>query len=515
MVRVMGTSASASTKPTCAAIYRRISSDPLDTRLAIARQLEDCQALAVSKGWTVAPGHIFTDNDVSAYSGKVRPAYRRMLEAAKASEFQVIVAADSDRLYRRMIDLVELVQIVKGSGVKIAFANAGEVDLETAGGIFKAEIMGSVAQHESAHKAERQRRKYQQLRETGYLMKSPVRAFGYEIGGMIIREDEATVIRAVADRVLAGEPIARIVKDLNRSGTTTATGGIWYPGRLTEVVLNPRYSGRVGQRAGVGDSPSIVTRSGRKRQGGWAESEARIISTGNWPAILTVEVQDALRSAMTGGKVKRGRTAEYLLTGGIAVCGRCNHNLSAAKYGPRMIRRKLRVDNVAGRVDFKCRIDETGISDKRCGNLTAAMAPVEAIVTEAVLAAVETGALNAVIADPDPEAVALMGEVETELALLSNDYGSGLIDRNEWLARQAPLKVRQRDLSRRLQSTLTALGLSGIPDPLRPAWMAGQLTLAQKRTVIKALIEAVVIKPADVKGSNVFNPDRIQINWRG
>jgi site-specific DNA recombinase len=53
-------------------VYARISSDPSDTALGVARQVKDCLALAETKGWQV--GEVFSDNDVSATSGRPRPS---------------------------------------------------------------------------------------------------------------------------------------------------------------------------------------------------------------------------------------------------------------------------------------------------------------------------------------------------------------------------------------------------------------------------------------------------------
>ncbi|MGB2918439.1 MAG: recombinase family protein, partial [Candidatus Microthrix parvicella] len=59
-----------------AAVYARISSDD-GSALGVSRQVEDCRKLADGLGWEVAEEYI--DNDVSAFSGKRRPAYERML----------------------------------------------------------------------------------------------------------------------------------------------------------------------------------------------------------------------------------------------------------------------------------------------------------------------------------------------------------------------------------------------------------------------------------------------------
>ncbi len=58
-------------------IYARISSDREADGLAVARQLADCRRLAERKGWSVVEEYV--DDDVSAWSGRERPEYARML----------------------------------------------------------------------------------------------------------------------------------------------------------------------------------------------------------------------------------------------------------------------------------------------------------------------------------------------------------------------------------------------------------------------------------------------------
>lgn len=63
--------------PARTAIYARISSDIEGSGAGVKRQVQDCHELATRLGWPVAGEYI--DNDLSAYSGKRRPEYERML----------------------------------------------------------------------------------------------------------------------------------------------------------------------------------------------------------------------------------------------------------------------------------------------------------------------------------------------------------------------------------------------------------------------------------------------------
>jgi DNA invertase Pin-like site-specific DNA recombinase len=55
----------------------------------VQRQVEDGRKLASQRGWVVAEEYV--DNDVSAYSGKRRPAYQRMLADLVAGERDAVI----------------------------------------------------------------------------------------------------------------------------------------------------------------------------------------------------------------------------------------------------------------------------------------------------------------------------------------------------------------------------------------------------------------------------------------
>ena len=60
------------------AIYTRLSLDRDDTGLGVARQEQECRQYAAERGWTVS--RVYVDNDISATSGKCRPAFEELLE---------------------------------------------------------------------------------------------------------------------------------------------------------------------------------------------------------------------------------------------------------------------------------------------------------------------------------------------------------------------------------------------------------------------------------------------------
>src|SRR5918997_560280 len=192
---------------TRAAIYCRISKDKVGAGLGVERQQTDCRALAERLGWSVV--EVFTDNDLSAYRGKSRPAYRRMLDAIRAGRVDAVIAWHNDRLHRSPRELEEFIGTCEPRSVPTHCVKAGELDLTTASGRMTARITGAVARGEVEHMSERicaqKARATAEGKWTG-----GGRPFGYSRDGMALVPAEADAVKDGVRRVLAGESVYSI-----------------------------------------------------------------------------------------------------------------------------------------------------------------------------------------------------------------------------------------------------------------------------------------------------------------
>jgi site-specific DNA recombinase len=239
------------------AIYTRISNDPTGHQLGVTRQLEDCHVLADRLGGEVV-AH-YDDNDLSAFTGKTRPGFEKLLDAMKRCEFDVLICWHPDRLYRSMKDLERLIEVADAAGVEIRSVNGGDLDLSNSSGRMLARILGSVARQESEHKGERQRRANIQRAEAGSWWSSQ-RCFGYTQDAEPI-EPEASMIRQAAADVLAGTSLRAVARAWNTSGVTSTRGASWNTSRVKRLLLNPRYAGLRsyhGKVTGPGDWKVIL-----------------------------------------------------------------------------------------------------------------------------------------------------------------------------------------------------------------------------------------------------------------
>jgi site-specific DNA recombinase len=124
-----------------AAIYARISSDREGDGLAIGRQLDDCERLAVERGWRVIERYV--DQDVSAFKSRVRPAYRQMLTDLRAGLIDGVVVYHLDRLHRQPRELEEFFDVCKAAGIDDLATVTGRINLADPDGQFQARILGA------------------------------------------------------------------------------------------------------------------------------------------------------------------------------------------------------------------------------------------------------------------------------------------------------------------------------------------------------------------------------------
>lgn len=276
----MTVSNDAAQPPTRAVIYTRISQDRTGAGLGIDRQREDCQALADRNGWQVVETYV--DNDLSAYSGKPRPGYRRMLNDLDQGVATIVIAWHTDRLHRSNKELEGYIDLSQRRGVNTHTVQGGIVDLSTSSGRMMARMLGAVATHESEHKAERVARARMQKAKAGE-WGGGIRPFGWgvrtgETTTKVDREsgeeievpvldmnkavpEEAAAIEFGHDTILSGGSLNSWVKWLADKGLTTTRGNPIGTQEARDYLLRARNAGIAiykGEEIGKGAWAKLV-----------------------------------------------------------------------------------------------------------------------------------------------------------------------------------------------------------------------------------------------------------------
>jgi site-specific DNA recombinase len=480
----------------CAAIYARISLDRAGAGLGVARQQEDCRELATRLGWPVAD--VYVDNDVSAYSGKPRPAWQQLLAHVESGAVDAVLCWHVDRLTRSPRELEDVIDLADRHGLALATVT-GDIDLATPTGRMVARLLGASARYESEHKGERQRRQIRQSAEAGHQVAGGRRPYGYvlERGGERITATvdpvEGPIVVDCARRVLAGESIASITRDLNQRGVLTSAGNPWNRTTLRRMLCSARISGR---------REHIPTDSYE----GVRPLVGEIVSTeSDWPGIISVEESDRLRVLLTrpDRRLTTGGARKHLLSG-ILHCARC---------GCPMVGRSSR-----GVLRYVCNKNPDG-GNGACGRTYVTAAPVDEHVRDLVLTALdspETAARLRQREAPEPDLHSQIRAYEDELEVLAADHGNGEISRAEWKAARSPVVARLEAARARLAQSTQTTALDSFVGPVQEMarrWELGNLS--QRRAVLTAVLDKVVVHPAAVAGRNRFDSDRLEPVWRG
>jgi DNA invertase Pin-like site-specific DNA recombinase len=463
------------TKPRAAAIYARISQDRGGEGLGVTRQRRDCSEWAEGHGWAVA--EIYTDDDISAYNGKHRPAYRRLLADIAERRRDGLVVWHPDRLHRSPLELEEFIAVIERAATPIGTVTAGDVDLASPSGRMVARILGATARQESEHKSERIRRKVAELAENGRVPGGGRRPFGYEPGGLVLREDEAAHVREAADRVLAGEGLHAVATDWNRRGVRTVSGVPWSNTTLKRLLRSGRIS---GQR----------------------EHHDRVVAKGEWPAILDPAETTRLRAILDDPARDKGRGRGPTLLGGLLRCGGC---------GARMVSRPVIRHGQRIRRYF-CAADHGG-----CNRVGIAAEPLEELVTGDALIALDGPAVRRALAKrqkPKNGAEAALRAAEAREAELATLWAKGELSKAAWSAARDQLARELETARSRVAGQVTedaAAELVGQGASLAKRWE--DLDTDRRRAVIRAVLEAVVIAPT-TRAGNRFDEGRVSYVWR-
>ncbi len=312
-----------------AAVYLRISLDHTGEERAVTRQREDAFARIKREKWTL--GEVYIDNGISASRReKRRPEYDRMRADFEAGRFSVLVCYDLDRLTRQPSQLEEWIALAETRGLRIVTTN-GDVDLGTDGGKMYARIKAAVAKGEVERMGARRKRSNEQTVAEGRPAPGR-RPYGWELGGIELREEEARVVRDIYAAVLAGESVRALVRDLNARNV---------PSPALAAVLD-----KLDRRQRKGESvPPEVWEAARASAYPWTAFKTRqlIDRERNYGALVRYGVEQPTSviqaivdrdthekaQAIISERSQPGRKPEKHLLSGLATCAVCEMSLGA------------------------------------------------------------------------------------------------------------------------------------------------------------------------------------------
>ncbi len=486
---------------TRAAVYARISQDRTGEAVNVGEQRERCIARCAERGWQVVAIH--EDNNRSAFrKGGKRPAFSDLMADVIGGRVDVVVVDRLDRLTRDPGDDWAVQTALGEAGAVLeVVSGAGTLDPAKVDDRLLQGINALVGWRESAEKAKRLRLKEAAKAQAGD--HHGRRGFGHNHDRSDVIPAEADLIREATTRVLAGESVPSIVRDWTDRGVTTAGqgggcpcdeckpspregfGGRWYPTTLTQVLRQPRL---MGARSHNG----TITK---------ADAFAPIIDPD------TFERLQAALDRRPGGN-RNARRPRNRVLGGFVRCGKCGSMMRSgfgghAADGKRPPR-------------FACPTKAEG----GCGSMAVFDHNAEPVVLEALFAylcspefaaALERQQAAASSVDLDATAADLRA-ARARLVELGDMLADGDLDRDTYKRQQQRITERIAALESALATVSPAAPVAALDaDDLRERW--GVMTFTERRTVLEAVLDRVIVNPAEKRGGP-FEPGRLDVRFR-
>lgn len=485
---------------TRAVIYVRISQDRTGAGLGVDRQREDCEALAERMGFEVV--RVYPDNDISAFSGKKRPGYRRMLDDLEKGVATVVICWHTDRLHRSPLELEEYISLCERRGITTQTVQAGELDLATPSGRMVARMLGAVARQESEHKGERVARARLQRAQAGK-WGGGIRPFGWGVPTDEVRKetdpdtgeeydvpvidydrahpDEAAIVLESTEDIVAGRRSLRSwVTLLNSKGITTARGNAWSSIEWRDVLMRPRNAGisvYKGQEIGEGQWDAIVPVPTFRAVVAVLNDPARRTTPGNQPRWLGSLLFECGKPGCACPKVMK-----------VSGSGNKDH-----------------------RPAYRCQL----------GQVTRRADVLDDYVRDVILERLSrSDATDLLLPVANGEAV---GELQTRAAMLrqrltdlSGMFATGEIDAAQLAEGSRTINAQLASALGQLASAATRdplLDLVGVPDPWK-VWEG--MELEQRRTVLRALV-TVRVKPGRrgrMPDGTYQDMESIEFDWK-
>src|SRR6266498_513879 len=322
------------------ALYARVSTTRQAQAQTIEQQLTRLRSLVEQQGWILSDQHIYRDDGFSGASLN-RPGLDRLRDAAAQAAFDAVLITAPDRLARKYVHQVLLIEELEGCGCQVRFSDRPMSD--DPHDQLLLQIRGAVAEYERVLITDRMRRGRLAKLRAGQLLPWTKPPYGYRADPARPREPaalrtdafEALMVRQVFDWYLEERATPYgVAKRLTAAHVPTPNGKErWTTASIRNILTNPTYTGTA--YANRTREVNARTRKSALRPLGRGKSYVGRAAE-DWipiavPALVEQEVFAQVQAKLGQNQrqaPRNNRRHAYLLRA-LVSCGHCQHSVVA------------------------------------------------------------------------------------------------------------------------------------------------------------------------------------------
>ena len=319
------------------AVYARVSTQRQTQMQTIEQQLERLQAHFQTHGWQWREDLVFRDDGYSGASLK-RPGLDRLREQAAQAHFDRVLITTPDRLARKYIYQMLLIEELEKSGCQVEFLERPMS--QDPHDQLVLQIRGAVAEYERNLITDRMRRGRLQKYRAGALLPWGPPPYGFRTdpahprdpaGVRLEPAEAATVAEMFAYYQQDGHTLRGLARHLRELGVRGPRGSLhWSDGTIRHILTNPVYRGTVyAERNHY--RPATGRISPLKAVGGGNGSIERVppadwIVVAQIPAIVSQEQFEMIQEKLKHNQsiASRNNTKHQYLLRAMISCGLCH-----------------------------------------------------------------------------------------------------------------------------------------------------------------------------------------------
>lgn len=318
------------------AVYVRVSTRHQAQDQTIEQQLERLRAHIQSQGGVLQEENIFRDDGFSGTTLK-RPGLDRLRDRASGAAFDRILLSSPDRLARKYVHQVLLIEELQSKGCQVEFLDRPMS--QDPHDQLLLQIRGAVAEYERTLIIERMRRGRLSKYRAGVLLPWTRPPYGYrphperprDPAGVRLELPEAAIVAEIfAEYLTPGMGLIKVAKHLYAQGIPSPTGKArWGLATLRGLLMNPAYTGQV-YAGRMSYHPPKIRRSathpiGHPHDSGSPVSREEWVFVAKIPAIVSQEQYDLVQTKLAHNQsfARRHNTAHQYLLRALVSCGVC------------------------------------------------------------------------------------------------------------------------------------------------------------------------------------------------